>query len=131
MLPPLAHRSGSCGIPEPILRYAGYKEKLQKRVDPYKRVRKVKWETNRVTVRNLEIINCWGEEYIKKLPKTMTVDLSRKETWALGTEVTLDTKGENEGFEVEMDRIPKIIEYCDDDTEDMQKEKVPQEVFLS
>ena len=53
----------------------------------------------------------------------MTVDLSRKQTRALGTEVTLDTNGENEGFEVDMDRIPKIIEYCDDDTEDMQKEK--------
>ena len=42
---------------------------IAKRVDPYKRVRKVKWETNRVTVRNLEIINCWGEEYIKKTPE--------------------------------------------------------------
>ena len=61
---------------------------IAKRVDPYKGVSKFKWETNRVTVRNLEIINCWGEEYIRKLPKTMTVDLSRKGIWALGTEVT-------------------------------------------
>ena len=59
---------------------------------------KFKWETYRVTIRNLEIINCWGEEYIRKLPKTMTVDLSRKGICALGTEVTLDTNGENEGF---------------------------------
>ena len=53
----------------------------------------------------------------------MTVDLSRKQTWALGTEVTLDTNGENEVFEVDMDQIPKIIECCDDDTEDIQEEK--------
>ena len=96
---------------------------IAERVDPYKGVSKLEWETNRVTVRNLEIINYWGEEYTKTLPKTMTIDLSRKEIWALGTEVTLDTNGENEGFEVEMDRIPKIVEYCDDDTKDMQGEK--------
>ena len=68
---------------------------VAKRVDPYKKARKEKWETNRVTVKNLEIASCWGEEYTKKLPKTMTVDLSRKQTWALGTEVTLGTNGEN------------------------------------
>ena len=41
----------------------------------------------------------------------------------LGTEVTLDANEENEGFEANMDRIPKIVEYCDDDTEDMLGEK--------
>ena len=92
-------------------------------MDPYKKSRKAKWETNRVTVKNLEIASCWGEEYTQKLPKTMTVDLGRKQTWALGTEVTLDTNEENEGFEVDMDKIPKIIECCDDDTEETQEEK--------
>ena len=53
----------------------------------------------------------------------MTVDLNRRQTWTLGTEVTLDTNGENEVFEVDMDQIPKVIEYCDDDTEDTQEEK--------
>ena len=55
---------------------------VEKRVDPYKKSRKEKWDTNRVIVKNLEIANCWGEEYTQKLPKTMTVDLSRKQTWA-------------------------------------------------
>ena len=73
-------------------------------------------------VKNLEIANCWGEEYTQKLPKTMTVDLSRKQTWALGTEVTLDTNGESEAFEVNLDDIPKIVEWCDDTTE-IQEEK--------
>ena len=53
----------------------------------------------------------------------MTVDLNRRQTWALGTEVTLDTNGENEVFEVDMYQIPKVIECCDDDTEDTQEEK--------
>ena len=89
---------------------------VEKRVDPYKKSRKEKWDTNRVVVKNLEIANCWGEEYTQKLPKTMVVDLSRKQTWALGTEVTLETNGESEAFEVDMDKIPKIVECFDDDT---------------
>ena len=96
---------------------------VEKRVDPYKKSRKEKWDTNRVVVKNLEIANCWGEEYTQKLPKTMIVDLSRKQTWALGTEVTLDTNGESEAFEVDMDKIPKIVECFDDDTTDIQEEK--------
>ena len=56
---------------------------IYKRVDSYKKSRKEKWNTNRVVVKNLEIANCWGEEYTQKLPKTMVVDLNRKQTWAL------------------------------------------------
>ena len=96
---------------------------VETRVDPYKKSRKESWNTNRVKVKNLEIANCWGEEYIKKLPKTMVVDLSRKQAWALGTEVTLETKGEDEVIEVNMDDIPKVIENFDDDTADIQEEK--------
>ena len=96
---------------------------VEKRVDPYKKSRKEQWNTNRVVVKNLEIANCWGEEYTKKLPKTMVVDLNRKQTWALGTEVTLETKGEDEAIEVNMDHIPKVIECFDDDTADIQEEK--------
>merc|ERR1711923_358533 len=92
-------------------------------VNPNKKAKKEKGETNRVTVKNLVIADCWGEEYTKKFQKTMTVDLNRRQTWALGTEVTLDSNGENEVFEVDMDQIPKVIECCDDDTEDTQEEK--------
>ena len=51
------------------------------------------------------------------------IHLSWKQTWALGTEVTLDTNGESEAFEVDMDKIPKIVECFDDDTTDIQEEK--------
>ena len=53
----------------------------------------------------------------------MTVDLSRKRILVLGTEVTSDADGDNEDSEANMDRMPEIVEYCDDDTEDMLGEK--------
>ena len=92
-------------------------------VNPNKKAKKEKGETNRVTVKNLVMADCWGEEYNKKLPKTMTVELNRKQTWALGTDATLDTKGENEVFEVDMDTLPKVIEFRDDDAEETLEEK--------
>ena len=82
---------------------------VETRLDPNKKARKESWNTNRVKVKNLEIANCWGMEYTKKLPKTMVVDLSRRQAWALGTEVTLDTKEEDEDIEVNLDVIPKVI----------------------
>ena len=33
-----------------------------KTVNPHKKAKKEKWETNRVTVKNLVIADCWGEE---------------------------------------------------------------------
>ena len=61
----------------------------------------------------------------------MTVELNRKQTRALGTEATLDTKEENEVFEVDMDTFPKVIEFRDDDTEDTLEEKGPPGVYQS
>ena len=43
------------------------------------------------------------KEYIRKLPKTMTVNLSRKGILVLGTEVTLNTNGGNEDSKANMD----------------------------
>ena len=83
-----------------------------------KKAKKDKAESKNVTVKNLVLVECWGEEYNKKLPKTMTIELDRKQTWALGTEATLDTKGENEAVKVDMDSIPKVIELGDVDTEE-------------
>ena len=104
---------------------------VKKRVDPYKKARKEQWNTNRVKIKNLKIVEYWGEEYTKKLPKTMMVDLSRKQAWALGTEVTLDTKEEGEEIEVNLDEIPKVIENFDDDTAEKEKKKELQEVYQS
>ena len=67
--------------------------------------------------------DCWGEEYNKKLPKTMTIELNRKQTWALGKEATLDTIGENEAVKVDKDSIPKVIKLGDVETEEALEER--------
>ena len=88
-----------------------------------KKAKKDKVESNKVTVKNLVLVECWGEEYNKKLPKTMTIELNRKQTWALGTEATLDTKEENEAVQVDMDSIPTVIKLGDNDAEEAPEEK--------
>ena len=95
---------------------------VEKRVDPYKKARKEQWNTNRVKIKNLKIVEYWGEEYTKKLPKTMVVDLSKKQAWALGTEVTLE-KDEGEEIEVNLDAFPKVVENFDDDPAEVIEEK--------
>ena len=42
---------------------------VAKTVDPNKKAKKEKGETNRVTVKNLVIADCWGEEYTKNSRK--------------------------------------------------------------
>ena len=91
--------------------------------NPSKKAKKDKVESNKVTVKNLVLVECWGEEYNKKLPKTMTIELNRKQTWALGTEATLDAKGENEAVQVDMESIPKVIQLGDNDAEEALEEK--------
>ena len=46
--------------------------------NPGKKAKKDKVESNKVTVKNLVLVECWGEEYNKKLPKTITIELNRK-----------------------------------------------------
>ena len=88
-----------------------------------KKAKKDKVESNKVTVKNLVLVECWGEEYTKKLPKTMTIELNRQQTWALGTEATLDTEEENEAVQVDMDSIPTVIKLGDSDAEEALEEK--------
>ena len=53
----------------------------------------------------------------------MTIELNRKQTWALGTEATLDTEEENEAIQVDMDSIPTVIKLGDNDAEEAPEEK--------
>ena len=88
-----------------------------------KKAKKDKVESNKVTVKNLVLVECWGEEYTKKLPKTMTIELNRQQTWALGTEATLDTEEENEAVQIDMNSIPTVIKLGDSDAEEALEEK--------
>ena len=52
----------------------------------------------------------------------MAVDLTKQQTWALGTEVTLQ-KDEDEEIEVNLEAFPKVIEDFDDDPTETIEEK--------
>ena len=74
-----------------------------------KKTKKDKIISNKVTLKNLVMVECYGEEYTKSLPETMAIELNRQQTWALGPEATLGTEEENEVVQVDMDSIPKVI----------------------
>ena len=57
-----------------------------------KKVKKEKIVTNKVTLKNLVLVECYGEEYTESLPETMEIELNRQQTWALGPEATLGTE---------------------------------------
>ena len=88
---------------------------IDKRVDKYNRSRDKDWSTNRIRVKDLKVINYWGEDCPETLPETVVVNLKRKTTWSLGTGVLLDKSEENEALWVELSDIP--IECEDDDNE--------------
>ena len=69
-------------------------------------------------VKGISVINYWGEDNRETLPKTLVVNLKRNTAWSLGTEVVLDTSGEDEALRVEPEDIP--IESKDDDAETHQ-----------
>ena len=91
---------------------------IDKRVDKYNKSRNQNWRTNRVRVKDLKVINYWGEDYPETLPETVIVNLKEETTWALGTEVTLDTSEEDEALRVELSDIPIESEDVDNDTTD-------------
>ena len=54
-----------------------------------KKTKKEKIVSNKVTLMNLVMVECYGEEYTESLPETMEIELNRQQTWALGPEATL------------------------------------------
>ena len=58
---------------------------IDKRVDKYNESKEKKWRTNKVRVKNLMIVNYWGDDCPETLPETLVVNLTEKTTWALGT----------------------------------------------
>ena len=82
---------------------------IDKRVDKYNESKEKKWRTNKVRVKDLKVANYWGDDCPETLPETVVVNLTEKTTWALGTEVTLDTSEEDEALRVELCDIPVIM----------------------
>ena len=97
--------------------------KICKRIDSFKKSRKEIWDSNRVVIQNLVIIDRWGEERIEKLPKSMIVDLQQSKFWAQGTEVTLGKIGTEGTLGIDTNKTTNIIKCYDPDTDYFQIKK--------
>ena len=83
---------------------------IDKRVDKYSDSKEKRWKTYKVRVKDLKVANYWGDDCSETLPETLVVNLTEKTTWAIGTEVTLDTSEEDEALRVELSDIPAVSE---------------------
>ena len=66
-------------------------------------------KTNEVTIENLILVECFGDEYCDDLPPKIKIELNPKQTWAMGPEATLSTGEENEAIQIDIDSIPRVI----------------------
>ena len=79
-------------------------------------------KTNKVTLKNLVLVECYGEDYGEKLPEIIKIELNPQQTWAMGPEATLSTEEENEVVRIDIDSIPKVIQWDSDDNADEVEE---------
>ena len=75
-------------------------------------------KSNKVTLKNLVLVECYGEEYGDKLSEKLKIELNPWQTWAMGPEATLSTEEENEAVQIDIDSIPRVIPWDNDDITD-------------
>ena len=75
------------------------------------------FKTNEVTIENVILVRCLGEEYCGVLPPRIQVELSVKQNWAMGPEPDLSFEEENEIIRIDTDAIPREIPWKNDDLE--------------
>merc|ERR1712102_230842 len=75
-------------------------------------------KTNKVTIENLVLVECFGEEYGDELPGRIKIVLNPRQTWAMGPEATLSTEEEDEAVQIDIDSIPRVIPWDNDDVAD-------------
>ena len=76
------------------------------------------FKTNEVTIENLTLVKCLGDEYCETLPPRIHIVLNPKQSWALGPEPTLGTGEEDEIIQIDTDAIPREISRNNDDLKD-------------
>ena len=62
---------------------------LEKRVDKYAVAKESGFTRNRFMVKNLTIINCWGN--MRTIPEKLTINLSKNTAWSLKKDIELRT----------------------------------------
>ena len=70
--------------------------RLERRVDNYNVSRQSGFTRNRFKVKELCVVNYWGE--LGDIPERLTVNLSKNTAWSLGNEVEMQTIGKKEAI---------------------------------
>ena len=89
---------------------------IERRVDKYTVAKESGFTRNRFKVKNLSVINYWGD--LGTIPETLTVNLSKNTAWSLGSEVELRTTEEDEAIMFEQS---DVCGTNDDDDETANK----------
>ena len=77
--------------------------RIDSRVDKYAVAKDSGFTRNRFKVKNLSVINHWGD--LGTIPETLTVNLSKNTAWSLGEEVELRTTEEDEAIMFEQSDV--------------------------
>ena len=80
--------------------------RLERRVDRYNVSRQSGFTRNRFKVKELSVVNHWGE--LGDIPETLTVNLSKNTAWSLGNEVEMQTIEKNEEIMLHIENRPNI-----------------------
>ena len=105
-------------IPEAANTYCWIQGVVSKTSVSEEKSKKGTFKTNKVTIENLVLVECFGEEYSDELPPKIKIVLNPKQTWAMGPEATLSTEEENEVVQIDIDSIPRVIPWDSDDVAD-------------
>ena len=73
------------------------------------------FKTNEVTIENLTLVRCFGDEYCETLPPKIQIVLNPNQNWELGPEPTLGTGEEDEIIQIDTDAIPREISRTNND----------------
>ena len=73
------------------------------------------FKTNEVTIENLTLVRCFGDEYCEALPPKIQIVLNPNQNWELGPEPTLGTGEEDEIIQIDTDAIPREISRTNND----------------
>ena len=90
---------------------------LEKRVDKYAVAKESGFTRNRFMVKNLTIINCWGNRC--KIPETLTINLSKNTAWSLAEKVELRTTEKDEAITFEQGDVCGTNSDDDGETDDV------------
>ena len=98
------------------------KGELKKRIDRFTVAKKSGFRRNRFMVRNISVIDSWGD--LCTIPETLTINLSKNTAWTLTEEVELLTTEEDQAIMFNLGDICNIDNDNNDKTDNMSNDYV-------